>query len=28
MQLAERWEERAYKLLDEYRFSDLEVIWF
>ena len=26
MQLAERWEERAYKLLDEYRFSDLEVI--
>lgn len=26
MRLAERWEEKAYKLLDEYRFSDLEVI--
>lgn len=26
MALAERWEEKAYKLLDEYRYSDIEVI--
>lgn len=26
MQLAEKWETKAYKLLDEYRYSDMEVI--